>query len=219
MTDRDALLKRLRAFAEQQNAADKSADRDTLARGADIVTLYEDRSWVGEMDAAHPIKRSAVHRRPPDPESFSRFTRWLAERVPIAGRTAYQLRDAHELTTNYLRQAQIIPTGERQIRPLKWFQKNDHADRIPEVWALAVEMAGGRAPDAPTVRRAISQWRADNLPRSVTKTAQKRSVRAREDRWVEEGRRLLHEDPSGFAKALGLIEDEAEALIAEVQAN
>jgi hypothetical protein len=216
MSDRDIILQRLRAFAEQQDAADKSADRDTLARAADLVALYEDKSWVGEMP---PPKRGAVRSRPVDPESFSRFTKWLAERVPIQGRRAYQLREAHEMTTTYLHQVQISPTGERQIRPFKWFRRNDYADRIAEVWRLACELAGNRAPDAPTVRRAISQWKADNLPKSATKTAQKRSVKAREDRWVEEGRRLLHEDPGGFAKALGLIEDEAEALIAEVQAN
>jgi hypothetical protein len=216
MTDRDTLLKRLQVFAEQQDAAVKSADRDTLARAADLVALYEDKSWVGEIP---PPKRSAIRSRPVDPESFSRFTKWLAERVPIRGSTAYRLRDAHEMVRTYFANGEFSPTSESVVRPLKWFRKNDYENRIPEVWSLAVELAGGRTPDAPTVRRAISKWKVDNLSKSEQKTSQTRSVKAREDRWVEEARRLMHEDPSGFAKALELVEDDAEALIAEVQAR
>lgn len=215
MTDRDTLLNRLRTFAEQQDAADQAADRDTLARAADIVALYEDKSWVGEMPAP---KRGAIRSRPVDPESFSRFTKWLAERVPIGGRRAYQLREAHEVTTTYLNRVQISPTGETAVRPLKWFKKNDYADRIPEVWASACSLAGNASPSAVQVRRAVSQWKAANLPKSEQKTSQKRSPKVREDRWVEEAQRLMHEDPAGFARALQQVEDSAEALLAELDA-
>jgi hypothetical protein len=215
MSDRDDILDRLRQFARQQHDATAAADRDTLARAADIVALYEDKSWVGEMPAP---KRGAVRSRPVDPESFSRFTKWLGERVPIRGATAYRLRDAHETVRTYFANGEFSPTSESVVRPLKWFKKNDYGDRIPEVWSIACDLAGG-TPDAPAVRKAISQWKADNLPKSQQKTAQKRDVKARADRWVEEARRLMHEDPAGFAKALGLVEDDAEALIAEVQAR
>lgn len=216
MTDRDAVLKRLREFAKQQDAAAETADRGSLDRAADVMALYEDKSWVGEVPAP---KRGAVRGRPTDPESFSRFTKWLAERVPIRGQFAYRLRDAHELRTTYFAQGEIKPTGERPLRPLKWMTKNGYGDRVSEVWRLAVELAGGGSPDEPTVRRALSKWKADNLPKSDRKTPQTRSLKVREDRWLEEGRRLIHEDPAGFARVLALVEDEAETLIAEVEAN
>jgi hypothetical protein len=215
-TDRDLILKRLRVFAEEQKAAEQAADHDTLARAADIVALYEDKSWVGEMPAP---KRGAVRSRPVDPESFSRFTKWLAERTPIHGRRAYQLRDAHEMATTYLHRVQISPTGERAVRPFKWFQKNGYEDRIPEVWRLACQLAGGHSPDGPTVRKAISQWKADNLPKAEgTGASRKRSGRAKVERWREEALRLMREYPEDFARALATVEDGAEAMLGELEA-
>src|SRR5215831_9416524 len=174
MSGREDALTRLRAFAKQQDDAAGIADRDSLARAADIAALYEDRSWVGELE---PPKRRATRGRPVDPESFSRFTKWLAERVPIQGRTAYQLKAAHDLTTTYLRPAQINPMGEKAVRPLRWFERNDYADRIPEVWELACKLAGGGPPDEPTVRRAVFQWKDEHLPKSERKTREKAAGR------------------------------------------
>jgi len=208
MSDRDTILTRLRQFAEQQAAAVEAADHDSLARAADIVELYEDKSWVGEMD---PPKQRAVRGRPVDPESFSRFTKWLAERVPIQGRTAYQLKAAHE-RANYLRGAQVNPSGEFSLRPLGWFEKNDYTDKIPEVWELACALALGGTPDQPTVRKAITQWKNDHLPKSDRKTRQKTAGRrARIAKWREDALNLLHEDPAEFARALKAVEQAVEA--------
>src|SRR5262245_16206633 len=99
MTDeeRAQALERLRGFAEQQAAADDRADRSSLDRAADILALFDDidengrRRWALEMD---PPKTRRHMGRPVDPESFSRFTKWLAGRVPLKGSRAYQLRDA-----------------------------------------------------------------------------------------------------------------------------
>lgn len=204
--ERQVILGRLEAFVEQQHGADDLADHGSLERAADVMALYEDRHWVSEL----PPPKATRHRgRPVDPESFSRFTKWLAEKVPLAGRTAYQLRDAYELNTNYLRQAQINPAGERALRPLKWLTRHDYADRVSEVWELACELAGNRSPDGPTVRRAVAKWKHDNLPKTKTKSGA-RGGRAVVDRWLRDAHRIMEEYPELFIDAVNRVEAEAE---------
>jgi len=206
--NREQLLDNLRAFAKRQAEAAESADHDSLARAAEIAALYEDRSWVGELD---PPKRRASRGRPVDPESFSRFTKWLAERVPLASRRAYQLKAGHDLVANYLNSVQLIPTGEGIVRPLRWLERNDYADRIPEVWELACKLAGNAPPDEPTVRRAVFQWRDEHLPKSERKTREKGAGRRKRlAKWRDEALALLHEDPAEFARALKTVEQAVE---------
>ena len=218
MTDaeRKEILDHLRDFVRQQRKADDTADQGSLERAAEMMALYEDKAWVTELPAP---KRLVSRGRPVDPESFSRFTRWLAEQTPLAGRTAYQLRDAHELRTNYLRQAQIKPEGERALRPLKWLTKNDYGERVPEVWKRAVILAGGETPDSPTVRKALAEWKHDNLPKvDRPSTRGKQGGAALAKRLIAEFDRLALEYPDQVAPTLDEIMAHLEGLMEEAAA-
>lgn len=204
--DRDAALARLRDFAAQQKGAEREADRGSLERAADVVALYEDRRWVDEMDPPKPRRGRA---RPTDPESFSRFTKWLAERAELKSRQAYYLRDADDLVTTSLHSVQISPTGAFVVRPLKWMRKNDYGDHIPEVWSIACDMAKG-TPDEPTVRKALSKWKHDNVPKAEVSSRGKRGGRAAVDRLLSDARKLMDEYPELFADALEQVEHMAE---------
>lgn len=207
--ERQAILGRLEAFVEQQRGADDLADHGSLERAADVMALYEDRHWVSEL----PPPKTTRHRgRPVDPESFSRFTKWLGEKVPLGGARLYQLRDAHELSTKYFDQVEIKPSGEREVRPLKWLTRHDYSDRVSEVWELACELAGNRSPDGPTVRRAVAKWKHDNLPKTERKSGG-RSGEALAEKLKRDAHRLMEEYPELFVKTIDAIEADAEAFV------
>lgn len=208
--ERTAILRRLDGFVRQQREAELEADRNSLDRAADIVALYEDRSWVAELPPPKVLRNRG---RPVDPESFSRFTKWLRERVPIGGSTAYQLRDAHELQATYFRDAEIKPIGEHELRPLKWLTKHDYGDRVPEVWREACKLAGGTSPDGPTVRRALSQWKRDNLPKAEGKSVA-RTGQALVDRWLRDAHKIMEQYPELFVAAVDRVEADAEEFFA-----
>jgi hypothetical protein len=211
-TEREAILERLRAFAAQQSSADELADSGSLARAADLMALYEERGPDGRRRFAAELPPPAKARnrgRPVDPESFSRFTKWLVDQVPLKGSRAYQLRDAHDLATNYFHRVEIIPDSERALRPLKWLVKNGHSDHVSEVWEAAVRAAGGRAPDSATVRRALADWRRINIPKASRPTTP-RGGKDTVDRWLRDARRIMQEYPELFIDAVNTVEAEAE---------
>lgn len=208
--ERRAALNRLAAFVDQEITADKKADEGSLDRAADIVALYEDKGWVDEVPAP---KTRRSRGRPVDPESFSRFSRWLTEKTSLRGSRAYQLRDAHLIRSNYFHQVEIKPRGERELRPLKWLTKHDYAAAVPEVWSTAVELAGGRPPDAPTVRKALSQWKHDHLPKVEGKSTAARGGHALAERIKRDAERLMLEYPDLFVPTIDAIEASAEAFV------
>lgn len=207
-TERRAALDRLREFVGQQRGADELADKGSLDRAADVVALYEDRAWVDELPPPKVLRNRG---RPVDPESFSRFTKWLSEQVPLTGRHAYRLRDAYELQS--LTSGQIKPGGEAALRPLKWLTKHDYGDRVPEVWREACKLAGDSTPDGPTVRRALAQWKRDNLPKAEGKSVA-RGGQALVDRWLRDAHKIMEQYPELFVAAVDRVEAEAEEFFA-----
>jgi hypothetical protein len=212
--DRSAILDRLRGFVTQQHDADELADQNSLDRAADLMALYDERDERGRRRWATEIEPPRTRRtrgRPVDPESFSRFTRWLGERVPLRGSTAYRLRDAHDIATNYFARGEIKPTGERVLRPLKWLTKNGYEDRVGEVWKEAVKLAGGGSPDSPTVRKALAAWKHDNLPRTPRATTPAaRTGTALVKKWLDDWHRIMEQYPELCIDAINRAEAEAE---------
>src|SRR5262245_57256001 len=209
--ERDATLDRLRGFVTQQRTADETADAGSLDRAADIVALYEDRSWIKDV----PAPKTRLNRgRPVDPESLSRFSKWLTAEVGLKGSTAYQLRDAHNLSSHYFRQAEIMPTGERELRPLKWLVKHEHTSAIPAVWARACEIAHG-TPHSPDVRKALTEWKKEQgITGNRSATSAGGKGRGLVEKWLRDFHRLMDEYPELVIDAVNRVEEDAEQYFA-----
>ncbi len=41
---------------------------------------------------------------------------------------------------------EVANTTEGSLRPLRWMIRNDYADRMPEVWRAATQLADGDSP-------------------------------------------------------------------------
>lgn len=220
--ERQAAIDRLRDFAAQQTEAGDLADRNSIERAKDVVAVYEDRDengrrkWSLEID---PPKARRHMGRPVDPESFSRFTKWLSEvkEVPLPGRRAYQLRAASEIST-YLNSVQISPTSEGSLRPLAWMRKNGHEAAIADVWRNACDRAGG-TPTVKEVREALTAWKHEHAPQqkraATPKVTGPEAVRLEFERLA---RQLMEQDPEQFLLGFDHIEQIASQRFAKTKA-
>lgn len=170
MTDRtEELLDEVAAYADRLADSDKLADKGSMATAEALAELYEKRGWVEEWLTQKPIKekRSYIGGRPEDPEGRNRFSQWLVwkqeqrRKRSLRSAQTYRLLTAQEVK-GYLSSGEI--TSEFTLRPLYWLRKNRYADRIPEVWKRAIELAGSA--DAVTsahTRQALADWKKDVL--------------------------------------------------------
>lgn len=137
MTPDEAALERLRAYAAIEKRAAERAQQESLARAADIVTLFRPMLWVPEMDERHPVGRKDAVGRPNDPQSYSRFTRWITgvRGVDLHGSHLYRLKTAHEIIEDYFATGEIMPRTEWEVRPFARLRKQGYGDQIPSIWA------------------------------------------------------------------------------------
>ena len=180
METQEEILDRLRLFVTQERTAEDMADQGSLDRAEDIVTLYESKAWVQELPEV-TTRRNRGH--PVDPESFSRFTKWLEAKTDLKGRRAYQLRDAGDLVANYLNSVQINPSGEGVIRPLRWLRKNDHGDAIAGVWSGLARLQMASRRHRTSRRRCANGRRRTSVVRVPGET--KRGGQAAVDRFLK----------------------------------
>ncbi|MGH9252731.1 MAG: hypothetical protein ACRD0W_24925 [Acidimicrobiales bacterium] len=188
MSDRmTELLDEVATYADRLADSDKLADKGSMATAAALAELYEKREWVAEWLEQKPIreKKSYIGGRPPAPDSRNRFSQWLVwkqeqrQRRALLGRRTYQLLNGWEVQ-GYLHGVQI--TSEWAVRPLDWLRKQKYADRIPEVWARAIDLAGSA--DLVTsahTRQALAEWKKDVLGEKGIRAAI-RSTKAERDR-------------------------------------
>lgn len=213
--EREAVLARLREFADQQREASEVADRGSLERAADVVALYEEKAWVREID---PPKQRRNRGRPVDPESFSRFTKWLGDHLP--GRTAYRLREAHELAVS-LPRGKESPTSARSVLPLKWLRKQGRENAIPEVWAAACKEAGG-TPTEEHVKRALKRWKDEHgfkAARTSSGSKPRLDARAEAAKLRAEIEKFMDAHPTEFVELWEVIDTEAQAKFDQVLAG
>jgi len=163
----EALLAEVYDYADMLSSAESKADSVAMAKAAALERLYQSQSWVEEWNRARPPKPDAIG-RPVDPASRNRFAQWLAwrgekERRPVlASRHVYQLLNVSKVAS-YLRHGAI--KSERAIRPAAWMLSHGYAERIPEVEALALQIADGAPITDKVMRKALSEWKAKNLTR------------------------------------------------------
>ena len=177
MTDINKALQLAGDYADSLTTADDITNRDTMQVAAALDELYESKSWVAEWLEQKPVSAKPRPGRPVDPESRNRFAQWLAWRLeqdgrhPLHGSHTYRLLDGARIVKtidpSYFDSGEI--TSESTLRPLKWFLKYYEA-RIPDVWAIAVELAGGN-PKAVTrahVKQAVAKYKGEVItPKGV----------------------------------------------------
>jgi hypothetical protein len=174
------LLKIVADYADQLAAADELAQHDSMTVAEALEALYEAREWVPEFLEVKPQPKRSSNRWKED--SRSRFSQWVAwslqeqGRRPLHGSRTYRLLDAAEIARRIPNVANGEIREEGKIRSLNWLRKNGYEDRIPEVWRLAVAIAGSA--DKVTgkyIAEAVNHWKKEALgPRGV-KTAIKAS--------------------------------------------
>ena len=147
MSDITKALQLAGDYADSLTTADDITNRDTMQVAAALDELYESKAWVAEWLEQKPAPKSGRAMSRFQADSRNRFAQWLAWRLeqdgrhPLHGRFTYRLLDGAAIArTLNLDTGQI--QSEWTVRPLKWFLKY-YADRIPDVWAIAVEYAGG----------------------------------------------------------------------------
>ena len=205
--DREAAIKRLRSYRDKIDAADKTIDRDSLDRAADLIAVYDDKQWVQQLP---PPKSKQWRGQPVDPESFARFTIWAKESIGLTPMRCYQLRAAHGISRVHLNSVSIEPQGEAPLRPLSRLVKLGYAERgIPEVWEQAVAEAGGTAPTAAIVKSAMGRWIADNVPKKPRfQSNAERSIKSEKRRIISSFEQLLRIGDAAAARAT--VEEQAE---------
>lgn len=186
--DYEAALSELADYEHRIAESDSLAQRNSLRVAEILDRLYHDPRWVEERNAQRTATAKTPRGgRPVDPTSRSQFSTWVRDRFNrLAPRTTYQLLDAQMIASTFLRNAQVTPRGESQVRPLKSLLSaaNGRGDRIPAVWDLACKLAAEEGRDQPTfedVKHGLAEWRRINLP-----ARQARQESAEDRAWVKE---------------------------------
>lgn len=174
MTSVNEALKLAGDYADSLTTADDITNRDTMQVAAALDELYESKSWVAEWLEQKPAPKSGRAMSRFQADSRNRFAQWLAWRLeqdgrhPLHGSHTYRLLDGATIarTLNF-------GSGEIQseatIRPLKWFLRY-YKERIPDVWAIAVDLAGGDPAKVTRahVKDAVKQYKGEVItPKGV----------------------------------------------------
>ena len=161
---------------DEQLASEQS---ELSAEAVAAVDVLYQSDWHAEWLEMHPLPKKG-HPAAFDPRNRSRFAKWLAwkneqdELTAPLSRHVYRLVDAATIRRDFLSQGQEVP--ERVLRPLNWLRANRQGDNIPEVWAAAVDLAGGA--DKVTwvhTSEAVRQYKKNRLGPKGVRRAVRRS--------------------------------------------
>lgn len=183
-----AAVDRLRSYVLQLEQAEAQSDAGSLERAADLARIYADKRWVDELPAP---SRTSFRGRPVEPDSRSRFAKWVVANVGLNASYSYRLLNAHELARIILPAAkEIPPTSAWSLRPLYKLLRDHRGDQAPAIWRRAVELADAGVPTVAHVRKALADHDRALGYSTARRTADGRSfaeVRARllrEFEWV-----------------------------------
>ena len=223
----DEALKLAGDYADSLTTADDITNRDTMAVAAALDATYEARDWVGEWLEQKPAPKSGRALSRFQADSRNRFAQWLSWRLeqdgrhPLHGSHTYRLLDGATIarTLNF-------GSGEIQseatVRPLKWFLRY-YKERIPDVWAIAVDLAGGdpRAVTRAHVKQAVAHYKGEVITpkgvQQILKVSKATRLRIRMQSEMREMIALAQSDQQAkdellrLAESLGTMLDEAGA--------
>jgi len=219
----DDYVKTVGDYADQVAAADANANRDTMAVAAAMDEMFQSGAWVAEWLEQRPEPKRPTNRW--DPADRNRFVAWTNWKLEQAGRRhpermqSWRLLEAEHMRKICSQGSNLAgPPTERAYRPLYWLRKNRYENRAPEVWALAVELAGGNPRNVTSAhtREALAEWRRktftrkDGSPKSTRQiTAAAKAHRLRRDAFdeVKEMYRLACIDERAKDEYLGFLGD------------
>ncbi len=162
-----ALLEEVYGFAEMLASAESDADAVAMRKAESLERLYQSGAWAQEWNRVRPPKADAVG-RPVDPLSRNRFAQWQAwraekeQRGSLRSSRIYQLLNARTVAGYFHSRGN---NSEFAIRPLTWMVTHGMADRIPEVEAIARDLADGGPLTNAIVRKALTQWKSSLTPK------------------------------------------------------
>lgn len=180
------LLDTVADYAERVDQAGRLEQEGSMAAAFALDELYENGAWVDEWLEQSP-KPASSKANNWQADSRNRFTKWVEwreeqrKRKSVGSRYAYNLMAAAEIARDLnLSPAQV--QTEKQLRPLKNLITKKRRDRIPEVWAIAVDIAGTVASvTGDTVLTARRQWEREVLGGNSTgKTPTAKDRRSRQ---------------------------------------
>lgn len=205
-------------YADSLTTADDITNRDTMAVAAALDAAYESREWVAEWLERKPISKKRTG-RPVDPESRNRFAQWLAWKLeqdgrhPLHGSHTYRLLDgatiAKTIDPSYFVSGEL--TSEGTLRPLKWFLRY-YKERIPDVWAIAVDLAGGNPANVTRAhtKQAVAQYKGEVITpkgvQQILKVGKATRLRIRMQSEMREMIALAQTDQQAKAELLRLAE-------------
>lgn len=183
--DVNALLDVLADYADQQAELDRQAYRNTLAIALAVQELYESKVWVPQWLEQKPPPKVLTSRW--NPESVNRFQQWQAwsneqrGRRPMGSKTTYRMVNVARVF-DAIPNSQFVTDKLGEAAPfiaLDWMRRNGYLDRIPDVWRIAVQMAGSvdRVTQEHT-KAALVQWKHDYLGSRVSRVARNSGMEA-----------------------------------------
>lgn len=166
-------------YADSLTTADDITNRDTMQVATALDAVYESREWVDEWLEQKPAPKTGRARSRFQADSRNRFAQWLAWRLEQDGRHAlhgvhtYRLLDGATIVKT-IDPTLNLTTGKIQsewtLRPLKWFLRY-YKERIPDVWAIAVDLAGGNPAQVTNrhVKQAVAHYKGEVItPKGVS---------------------------------------------------
>ena len=179
--DYEARIERLRAYVQQLEQADQTADTGSLQRAADLAAIYEDKRWMEDMPEPAPSRRPTAFRVVPD--SREQFFKWAKEHVtspttgqPLKPTTARTLLDVEKVVRSVRTPLRTETLGVRPFRPLAKLIKDGREAEVSEVWRRAVKLAEAAGQDAPGQALVKQALAAHNKALGIKAPVSKRTV-------------------------------------------
>lgn len=219
--ERQAAINRVRQYADEIRAHERDADAQSLERARDLAVLYEDKSWVSELE---PPKNKVYRGRRVDPESRNRFAKWLLTRQEIGLHASYTYRllTAEDLATSFAL-GRNKWSGEKAIRPLKGLEKRGLADRATDVVHRALELAheeGKSKVESTHTKQAVAELIASIPKREVRQSENRHRAEVKVNKIKMEFQQLLALGRGDLVKDLLIWEvEEAERFEKQLEPN
>lgn len=165
----DEYIQTVGDYADRIAKAEREAEQHSMDVARTMDEVYESGVWIAEWLEQKPEpKRPTARWNPADRNRFIAWQAWKleqAQRRHLDRTRSWRLMEAAAVCKICATGTDLAPTSEATFRPLFWVRKNRYENRLPEVWAIAVELAGGdpKAVTAKHTKEALAKWKHDTF--------------------------------------------------------